>query len=120
MRGSLLDLGKRKCTKATNSPHLFQMYIMRQVLTTPCDKCPFLKKMAKGFTIQRLVELALQDMPCHKTCDIDDDNEDSFGEYVPTGKSVYCAGAMIFLAKRKGRFTYAFDDTKLNMQAPVR
>lgn len=93
---------------------------MKQTLTTPCDKCPFLKSMAHGFTIRRLTELALQDMPCHKTCGVDEDGEDPTYEYVPTEKSVYCAGAMIFLAKRKNRFTYQFDDTKLNMKAPVR
>lgn len=93
---------------------------MKQVLTTPCNDCPFLKKFSKGFTMKRLTELALQDMPCHKTCDVDEDGEDSTGDYLPTKKSIYCAGAMIFLAKRKGKFIYGFDDSKLNMKAQVR
>lgn len=93
---------------------------MKHLLNTPCKECPFLKSMAHGFTIKRLTELALQEMPCHKTCDVDEDSEDATGDYVPTNKSVYCAGAMIFLAKRKDKFLYGFDDTKLNMNAPVR
>jgi len=93
---------------------------MNYTLNSPCKDCPFLKKFSKGFTLRRLQELALQEMPCHKTCDIDEDDEDSTGDYIPNNKSVYCAGAMIFLAKRKGKYTYGFDDTKLNMKAEVR
>jgi len=70
--------------------------------------------------MNRLKELALQEMPCHKTCVVDEDGEDYSSEYVPTNKSVYCAGAMIFLAKRKDKFTYGFDDSKLNMNASIR
>jgi len=93
---------------------------MKQALTEPCKDCPFLKKFSHGFTMRRLKELALQEMPCHKTCRVDEDDEYSSGDYVVTDKSVYCAGAMIFLAKRKGQFTYGFDDSKLNMKASVR
>ncbi len=93
---------------------------MEYKLTTPCKDCPFLTKFSHGFTMNRLKELALQEMPCHKTCDVDEDEEYSTGDYVPTKKSVYCAGAMIFLAKRKNQFTYGFDDTKLDMEAQVR
>lgn len=93
---------------------------MKQVLTTPCKECPFLESMRHGLTLKRLTQLALQDMPCHKTCEVDEGGEDATGDYVPSDKSVYCAGAMIFLAKRKDKFVYGFDDSKLNMDAPVR
>lgn len=93
---------------------------MKQILTSPCNGCPFLKKYKHGFTYNRLKELALQDMPCHKTCDVDEDGEEPTNDYVPNEKSFLCAGAMIFLAKRKDKFTYGFDDTKLNMKASVR
>lgn len=92
---------------------------MRQVLTEPCNQCPFLKKMARGFTMQRLKQLALTDFPCHKTCNIKE-NEDGVDEFIGNDNSVYCAGAMIFLAKRKNQYSYGFDDTKLNMQSSVR
>lgn len=93
---------------------------MEQTLTTPCNECPFLKKYTKGYKLSRLKELALQDMPCHKTCVVDEDGEEPTMEFRATDKSVYCAGAMIFLAKRKDQYNYGFDDTKLNMEAAVR
>jgi hypothetical protein len=95
---------------------------MKYTLTTPCKECPFLKSMTRGFTIKRLTEFALSEFPCHKTCDLEEDNEESenYGCYVANEKSVACAGAMIFLAKRKHQFTYGFDDSKLNMNAPIR
>lgn len=92
---------------------------MKTSLTTPCKECPFLIKMKRGFTLQRLTEFALTDFPCHKTCDLVEDDE-GVGEYVANENSVACAGAMIFLAKRKDKFVYGFDDTVLNMDAPVR
>lgn len=92
---------------------------MRQVLTEPCNQCPFLNKMKRGFTMARLKELALSDFPCHKTCD-EKENEEGLEEFIGNENSVYCAGAMIFLAKRKTQYSYGFDDTKLNMGALVR
>lgn len=92
---------------------------MKYTLHTPCKECPFLKSMAQGFTMARLTEFALSEFPCHKTCDIVED-EEGVSEYIANKNSVACAGAMIFLAKRKDRFTYGFDDSKLNMEAEVR
>ena len=68
--------------------------------------------------MKRLQELALiPDFHCHKTGDCDEDGD---GGFTPNENSVLCAGAMIFLAKRKNQYTYGFDDSKLNMNAPVR
>ena len=92
---------------------------MKYTQTTPCNACPFLKKMSHGFTMKRLLDFALTEFPCHKTCDLEDDDEGN-SEFKANEKSVACAGAMIFLAKRKDKYTYGFDDTKLNMKAPVR
>lgn len=92
---------------------------MNQILNTPCNQCPFLNKMKRGFTLARLTELAcIPDFHCHKTGDLKE-GEDC-DEFVATEKSVLCAGAMIFLAKRKDKFTYGFDDTQLDMKADVR
>lgn len=95
---------------------------MKYTQTTPCKDCPFLKKMAHGFTLKRLQEFALSDFPCHKTATLEDDDENHthFNEYIANKNSVACAGAMIFLAKRKDKYTYGFDDSKLNMKADVR
>lgn len=76
--------------------------------------------MKYGFTLHRLTQFALTEFPCHKTCDLVDDDEGGASEYIDNKDSVACAGAMIFLAKRKAKFTYGFDDTKLNMKADVR
>ncbi len=90
---------------------------MKQALTTPCNECPFLEKFKRGYTMQRLTQLALvPDFHCHKTGECDDDT----GDFIPNEDSVLCAGAMIFLAKRKDQFVYEFDDTKLDMKAKVR
>lgn len=93
---------------------------MKQPLKSPCNECPFLNKMKRGFTLQRLTELALiPNFHCHKTGDCKED-EEGLGEFVANEKSVLCAGAMIFLAKRKHRFTYGFDESGLNMDSDVR
>lgn len=92
---------------------------MKYTQTTPCNQCPFLKKFSHGYSMQRLIQLALiPDFPCHKTCVVDDDDEKQ--EFTATENSIACAGAMIFLAKRKDKFYYGFDDSKLNMKAKVR
>lgn len=88
---------------------------MNYTQTTPCKDCPFLKKFSHAFTLSRLTQLALTEMTCHKTCEVDEDTED----FLPTDKSIACAGAMIFLNKRKNQFTFVFDASKLNMDAPV-
>lgn len=93
---------------------------MKDTMTTPCNECPFLKKNKHGYSHSRLVELALSpNFPCHKTCDVDEDGEDPTGDYVPNENSLVCAGAKIFLAKRKEKYYYGFDDKKLNMKAEV-
>ena len=93
---------------------------MNQPLTSPCNECPFLVKFKHAFSITRLTELALiNDFHCHKTGETFE-NEEGPDEFFPNEKSVLCAGAMIFLAKRKDKFNYGFDDTKLNMEAAVR
>lgn len=95
---------------------------MKYTQTTPCKECPFLKSMAKGFTLTRLQEFALSEFPCHKTASLEEDDEEhpNYNQYVANENSVACAGAMIFLAKKKDKYTYGFDDSKLNMKAKVR
>ena len=96
---------------------------MNYAMTTPCDDCPFLKRMAHGFTLARLREFASGEFACHKTCD---DNED--GDFIAGSDSLHCAGALIWLEKR-GRSTQmmrimerlrGYDRTKLDMTAEVR
>lgn len=99
---------------------------IKETMTSPCNECPFLNKFKNGFSYFRLVEFALiPDFHCHQTGDIEeaDDYEDDArhpGGFVPNEKSVACAGAKIFLAKRKKQFNYPFDDSKLDMAADVR
>lgn len=89
---------------------------MKYSQITPCKDCPFLKKFSHAFKLQRLIDLALTEMPCHKTCKVDDETED----FLATEKSIACAGAMIFLNKRKDKFSFGFDATNLNMKAEIR
>jgi hypothetical protein len=100
---------------------------MKYTMTTPCDDCPFLKKTAHGFTIRRLEEFASGSFHCHKTGDeVEDDNGGT--EFVANDESQVCAGALIFLEKRKTSSQMMriaerlglYDHTKLNMKAPVR
>lgn len=96
---------------------------MKYTMTTPCDKCPFLKSMAHGFTIKRLSEFANGAFPCHKTAELDDENE-----YKAETNSVHCAGALIFCEKRNNPNQMMriaerlgmYDRHKLNMKAEVR
>lgn len=96
---------------------------MKYTQTTPCKECPFLNSMKKGFTIKRLHEFASGQFPCHKSAE---ENED--GEFEATSKSVHCAGALIFLEKRKqpnqmmriSERLGLYDYRKLNMEADVR
>lgn len=90
---------------------------MNYDMTTPCDKCPFLKD--SGFTYAELVRHASGEFACHKTCKIKN------GVYVPRNSNTpHCAGALAFnenrnaphqmmrIAQRLGMY----DRTKLNMK----
>lgn len=98
---------------------------MKYSLTTPCAECPYLKKMAHGFTLRRLVEMIGEgEFHCHKTGTQDEET----GDYVKTEDSVHCAGALIFLEKRNkpnqlmriSERLGMYDHTKLDMTAKVR
>ena len=96
---------------------------MEYTMTSPCDACPFLKSMKRGFPIARLQEFAAGSFHCHKTGTQDDD-----GNYVATKDSLACAGALIFNEKRGAPKQMMricerlgmYDRTKLNMNAKVR
>lgn len=102
---------------------------MNYTMTTPCDACPFLKKMQRGFTMRRLYEMASEgQFHCHKTGDCVENEEEGGREYVANENSVACAGALIFLEKRNQpsqmmriceRFG-KYDRRKLDMKAKVR
>ena len=93
-------------------------------LTSPCSQCPFLEKMAHGFTIERLEEFASGTFHCHRT----GTNDDETGDFVSLPDSLHCAGALIFLEKqhrpnqmmRIGERLGLYDHRRLNMAAPVR
>jgi hypothetical protein len=95
-------------------------------MTNPCDQCPFLTKMKRGFTLARLKEFASKEFPCHQTASIIEDEEIS--EYHANANSVHCAGALIFNEKRGfanqmmriGERIGIYDASKLNMKADVR
>lgn len=97
---------------------------MHYTMTEPCTACPFLKEFRRGFTMRRLFEHASGEFACHKTCDVDEET----GDFVPTKDSVHCAGALIFLERRKQSHQMMrirerlglYDRRKLNMKAPVR
>lgn len=97
---------------------------MNYTMTTPCKECPFLKKFAHGFSIGRLHQFATGEFHCHETGVCDEDT----GDYTATDKSQHCAGALIFLEKRKSPHQMmricerlgAYDRTKLDMKAKVR
>lgn len=100
---------------------------MKYNLTKPCDECPYLKD--SGFTYASLAQHARGEFPCHKACDVNEDEErgGSFFEPKKNGKTPHCAGALIFLEKqgtshqmmrimeRIGRY----DHSKLDMTANV-
>jgi hypothetical protein len=100
---------------------------MRYTMTTPCDQCPFLKSMKRGFTLRRLQEFAAGPFPCHRTASEVED-EDGGSEFHANQDSQHCAGALIFNEKR-GQSNQMmriaeriglYDHTKLNMDAAVR
>lgn len=95
---------------------------MKYNMTEPCDACPFLK--GSGFALQRLIEHASGDFPCHKACEV----EEETGNFVARNdKTPHCAGALIFNEKRNQPHQMMriaermglYDRSKLNMQAPV-
>ena len=95
---------------------------MKYTMTTPCDACPF--TAGSGFELDSLEEHASGEFACHKTCDL---NEDDEYEAKANGKSLHCAGALIFLEKqnrphqmmRISERLRMYDRTKLNMTAPI-
>ncbi len=107
---------------------------MKYDMTTPCDACPFLKKMAYGpknrggFQEDRLEEFASTEFHCHKTGQVDEGDPDSSGDFIPTPDSQHCAGALIYLEKRERPHQMMricerlgkYDRRKLNMKAKVR
>jgi hypothetical protein len=78
----------------------------------PCNDCPFHVRNKHGYKISRLVQFALSPFHCHKTGDYQEEEYDDDGEvihsggFVANGNSSYCAGAIIFLEKRKELFTH--------------
>lgn len=95
---------------------------MKYTMTEPCDACPFLK--GSRFKVARLKEFASGEFPCHKACDLNEDDE-----YVARNdKTPHCAGALIFNEKRGTPNQMMricerlgmYDRTKLNMKASVR
>lgn len=100
---------------------------MHYKMTTPCDACPFLVSMKRGFTIHRLTEFADGAFPCHKTAESVEDG-DGNDEFRATPDSAACAGALIFCEKRGyasqmmriAERIGSYDPTRLNMNALVR
>lgn len=74
---------------------------MKYSMTTPCDQCPFLNtpNMKRAFTLRRLKEFASGPFPCHQTASEVEDEEGGT-EFQANGKSIQCAGALIFNEKR--------------------
>lgn len=106
---------------------------MNYEMTTPCDACPFLK--GSGFTWNSLVEHSSGEFACHKTCEVDEDEDsETYGCFVERNENTpHCAGALIFLEKQEAARTGIhshqmmrimerfgdYDRRKLNMDAPV-
>lgn len=107
---------------------------MRYTKTNPCDLCPFRnddKRLYVGPS--RLKDFASGPFVCHKTAEYEE-GEISSG-YVDNGStSQHCAGALIFhehleltndqsqlmqVTVRLARMTGIYDNSKLNMNAPV-
>ena len=96
---------------------------MNYELIKPCNQCPFL--IGSGFSYKSLLEHASGEFPCHKACDLDDE-EGIFVEK-PKDKTPHCAGALIFLEKqnrphqmmRISERLGLYDMRKLQMDAPV-
>lgn len=95
---------------------------MNYAMTEPCTQCPFLK--ASGFTFAALEGHASGEFPCHRACDL---NEDDVYVEKRSGKTPHCAGALIFLEKRGQPHQMMriasrvglYDPSKLDMNANV-
>lgn len=105
----------------------------------PCKDCPFRSDIAFFLHKRRRQEIAASllfgdsTFACHKTVDYnrwdDDRAEDEEAEYTHSGDEQHCAGALIVLAKqgalwdnsmpRIAKALGIFDETALNMDAPV-
>jgi hypothetical protein len=96
---------------------------MNYTMTSPCDACPYL--IGSGFTWQSLKEHAAGEFACHQTCDLDEHTH----EFTPkrNGKSLHCAGALIFLELQNKPHQMMricerlgfYDRRQLDMTAPV-
>lgn len=98
---------------------------MKYTMTKPCNACPFLKD--SGFKTAQLERYVTGEFGCHKACDLTE-TEDDGSVYKPNQDTPHCAGALIYLEKRK-RSTQMmricerigmYDHTKLDMGANVR
>lgn len=102
---------------------------MHYEMRSPCDQCPFLK--GSGFTFPSLMAHASGEFPCHKKCDLDEEDSTYVEKRGKTrsgrDKTPHCAGALIFLEKmgrphqmmRICERIGMYDRTKLNMDANV-
>lgn len=95
---------------------------MHYRMKTPCKECPFL--IGSGFTFKSLMDHARGEFPCHKACNLND--EDVYVEK-KGDKTPHCAGALIFLEKRNAPHQMMriverlgmYNHTELDMQANV-
>jgi hypothetical protein len=98
-------------------------------LTTPCKDCPFRTDVRPYLRKDRIDEFEASlhrgTFTCHKTTVEDPDGEE--GELIDGPKALHCAGALIVMEKT-GRSSQMmriaerlgfYDQTKLNMDAPV-
>lgn len=98
---------------------------MNYKMTEPCNECPFLK--GSGFTWKSLTAHASGEFACHKTCDLTEQDDSDVFLPKTNGKSLHCAGALIFLERlnkphqmmRICERIGMYDRRKLNMDAPV-
>lgn len=101
---------------------------MKYTKTKPCELCPFRNDSGRLYVPpERLREFAAGAFVCHKTAELDEDDDE--GGYQPRddGKSQHCAGHLIFhenletpnqmmrIAERLGMY----DHMKLEMDSPV-
>jgi hypothetical protein len=99
--------------------------VMNYLMTDPCSECPFL--IGSGFTWDSLNAHASGEFACHKTCTVEED-EENYGSFFTARKnSPHCAGALIFLEKQNRPHQMMricerlgfYDMRKLNMKARV-
>lgn len=96
---------------------------MKYTQTVPCKECPFLNVYKKGYSLKRLTAFASGEFPCHKSAEINEDDE-----FTATNKSVHCAGALIFNEKRNNPHQMMriserlgmYDYTKLDLKLDIR